>query len=246
MADAETVVSLQEVAARLERIEGALARLEAMLAQPPGLAALADRAAPGVAMVADVLDEWAVGAVGRGVDLDERVGRGLRLLQRLTEPGVAGALEAMLDRVDRVQALVAQLEALPGVIATVADTVDEFMLALGDRGLDLHAAGRGAALAMGWLTRLLQLPAFHEVLDAGILEPRVVGVIGQLGQALSAARNEPGGRAGLMALLRATRDPDVQRGLDFGLRFLRHFGERMKQHEALAEQSAPRRELSDD
>jgi Protein of unknown function (DUF1641) len=234
MADAETIASLQQVSARLERIEGTLARLEGMFAQSSGIGALRERAAPGVAMVADILDEWALGAGARGVDLDQRLARGLHLIQRLTEPGVASALEAMLDRIDRMQALVARLDALPGAVATVMDTVDEFLVALADKGLDLESVVRRGAAGLDRLARLVQSSAFQEVLDSGILEPHVVRVIGHLGRALSAARGEPGERAGLLALLRATRDPDVQRTIDFGLRFLRHFGDRIERHEAPA------------
>lgn len=243
MADAETVVSLQDVSARLERIEGTLARLEGMLAHAPGVATLAERAAPGVAMVADIVDEWARAAGARGVDLDQRIARGLHLLQRLTEPGVADALEAMLDRVDRVQALVSRLDALPGAVATVVDTVDELSRTLADRGLDVESIVRGGAMGLDRFARLMQSSAFQELLDSGILEPHVVHVIGQLGRALSAARSEPVERAGLMALLRATRDPDAQRAIDFGLRFLRHFGHRIEPHEAPAVDSAARKEL---
>ncbi|HWN71429.1 MAG TPA: DUF1641 domain-containing protein [Haliangium sp.] len=243
MADAETIASLQQVSARLERIEGTLARLEGILAQSSGIAALAERATPGVAMVTDILDEWALAAGARGVDLDQRLARGLHLLQRLTEPGVADALEAVLDRMDRVQALLARLDALPGAVATVADTVDDFVMALADRGLDVEQVVRRGAAGLDRVARLVQSPAFQEVLDSGILEPHVVQVIGHLGRALSAARGEPGERAGLMALLRATRDPDVQRAIDFGLRFLRHFGDRIEPHETPAVDSAARKEL---
>jgi hypothetical protein len=244
MADAETIASLQQVSARLERIEGTLARLEGILARSSGIAALGEQAVPGVAMVTDIVDEWARTAGERGVDLDQRVASGLRLLQRLTEPGVADALESILERVDRVQSLVTALDALPGAIATVMDTVDGFLMALADKGLDLESMVRGGRVAMARFARLMQSSAFEEVLDSGILEPHVVHVIGHLGRALSAARSEPGERAGLLALLRATRDPDVQRAIDFGVRFLRHFGNSIERHEAAAVDPATRKELS--
>jgi hypothetical protein len=244
MADAETVASLQDVTARLERIERTLGRLEGLLTRAPtDLTHLAEQAAPGMAMVTDIVDAWALRASERGIDIDERVKRALHLIRRLTEPGVADALEAMLGRIDRVQALVAQLDALPGAIATVMDIVDEFLLALADKGLDLESIVRGGAVAMDRFARLLQSPAFHEVLDAGIFEPHVVNVVGQLGRALSAARSEPSDRAGVLALLRATRDPDVQQAIDFGLRFLRHFGNRIEPSDTPALESAAPKEL---
>jgi hypothetical protein len=244
MADADTAVSLQDVSARLERIEGSLARLEGLLARAPvDVTALAERATAGVAMAGDMLDEWAMRVTARGVDLDQRVQRALHLVERLTEPGVADALEVVLDHADRIQALVAQLDALPGAIATVVDTVDESLLAAAGEGLDVDAVMRGSVVALGRVARLVQSPAFQEVLDSGILEPDVVQLIGQMGRALGETRDEREGRAGLMALWRATRDPDVQRSIDFSLRFLRHFGRRIEQPGA-ALQPATRRELS--
>lgn len=248
MADADTAVSLQDVSARLERIEGSLARLEGLLARPStDVTALAEQARAGVAMAVDVLDEWAMRASARGpaqgIDLDQRVQRALRLVERLTEPGVADALEAMLDHVDRIQALVGQLDALPGAIATVMDAVDEYLLAAAGKGLDVDGVVRGGVVALERFARLVQSSAFQEVLDSGILEPDVVHLVGQMGRALGAARDEGEGRAGMMALWRATRDPDVQRSLDFSLRFLRHFGRRIEQSGA-ALPPATRKELS--
>lgn len=244
MADADTAVSLHDVSARLERIEGSLARLEGLLARPSmDVTALAEQARAGVAMAGDMLDEWAMRASARGIDLDQRVQRALRLVERLTEPGVADALEAMLDHVDRIQALVGQLDALPGAIATVMDAVDEYLLAAASKGLDVDGVVRGGVAALERFARLVQSSAFQEVLDSGILEPDVVHLVGQMGRALGAARDEREGRAGLVALWRATRDPDVQRSLDFSLRFLRHFGRRIEQSGA-ALPPATRKELS--
>lgn len=244
MADADTAVSLQDVSARLERIEGSLARLEGLLARAPiDVTPLAEQATAGVAMAVDMLDEWAMRATARGIDLDQRVQRALHLVARLTEPGVADALEAVLDHVDRIQAVVEQLDALPGVIATVVDTVDESLLAAAGKGLDVDGVVRGGVVALERVARLVQSPAFQEVLDSGILEPDVVHLVGQLGRALGAAREEPEGRAGLMALWRATRDPDVQRSIDFSVRFLRQFGRSIEQSGA-ALQPATRKELS--
>ncbi len=249
MADANTAVSLQDVSSRLERIEGSLARLEGLLARAPvNVTTLAERATAGVAMAVDMLDEWARRATAGGpagaVDLDQRVQRALHLVQRLTEPGVAGALEVVLDHADRIQALVVQLDALPGAIATVMDTVDDFLRAAAGKGLDVDAVVRGGAVALERVARLVQSPAFQEVLDSGILETDVVRLLGQVGRALSAARDEREGRAGLMALWRATRDPDVQRSIDFSLRFLRHLGGRIDQSSAAALQPASAKELS--
>jgi len=247
MADADTAVSLQDVSSRLERIEGSLARLEGLLARAPAdVTTLAERATAGVAMAVDMLDDWARRATTAEptVDLDQRVQRALHLLQRLTEPGVADALEVVLDHADRIQALVVQLDALPGAIATVMDTVDGFLRAAAGKGLDVDAVVRGGVEALERVARLVQSPAFQEVLDSGILETDVLHLIGQMGRALSAARDEREGRAGLMALWRATRDPDVQRSIDFSLRFLRHLGSRIDQSSAAALQPVSAKELS--
>jgi hypothetical protein len=166
-------------------------------------------------------------------------GPGMPAEQAAPGPGVPAEQAAPDPASERLHALVARLDALPGVIATVMDTMDEFLLRLADKGVDLDLVGRGGAVAVERVARLMQSSAFHDVLGSGILEPDVVQAVGQVGRALSAATRERGERAGLMALLRATRDPQVQRTIDFGLRFLRHLGERIVQQEAVR-----RRELS--
>ncbi|WP_428268510.1 hypothetical protein [Haliangium sp.] len=190
---------------------------------------LAAQAAPTAAMVGDIVDEWALRAADQGIELDDRVRRSLHLVERITEPKVTDALEAVLTRIERVQILVEQLDALPAAVATVVDVADELLLAAAERGFDIETIVRTGIDILGRFGRLLQSQEFQGVLDSGVLEPRVVGIIGQLGQALSDARAEAMGKAGWLSVFRATRDTHVQRTLDFGVRFLRHLGNRLDQ-----------------
>lgn len=137
----------------------------------------------------------------------------------MEETRSAVSLEAIAERLDRVEGMLSRFEhALAQVLdvaAMVTDMADE-------------AAARSVAAGV--------LPE-ERVRDA-------VELLGQLGQALSSTRGERPGRAGLLAMLRASREPDVQRTLDFTVRFLRHLGGCLDADERLAMEPTARKELS--
>ena len=241
MLDDEDTPSLEDIAQRLERIEGlldqtlvpTLVRLERTMKEANHVAAT----------VTDIVDNAAARAAASGVDIDSRVKNVMTLIERLTEPRVASALESILDRIDRVKILVEQADELPALIATLADIIDEFLLHAAGQGLDIQSVFKTAVDIMGRLGHLLQSTEFQAILDSGILDPGVVGIVAQLGTSLRNAREEDGDQAGWMALWRASRDPDVQRTLDFTVRFLRHIGRQLDQSRAVLA-SASRKELA--
>ena len=81
------------VVAVLERIDQRLARLESAVERLDGVA----RSAPGaVAIVTDTLDSVAARLAEGGIDVDERMRTTLRVLERLTAPEAANAVETLL------------------------------------------------------------------------------------------------------------------------------------------------------
>lgn len=233
MAEKAPSPSLEEISQRLDRIEQTLARLDRVMSRVAQVDAAATAHVPAaVATAADIVDDLARRADRAGIDLDARVTSALRLIERLTEPEVTASIEAVLDRIDRIKILVEQADALPDLLAMITDIADEFLLRAAGHGLDIETIVRSGVDVFARLARLLQSSEFQNLLDSGVLDARVVQVVGQLGSALSEAHGELGGRAGWMALWRATRDPEVQRTLDFSVRFLRHLGNRLESSDA--------------
>jgi uncharacterized protein YjgD (DUF1641 family) len=70
------------------------------------------------------------------------------------------------------------------------------------------------------------------MLNSGMLDPKVVVTLGELGRLSSETYSEVAGKpvqpvGGLFGLMRATKDPDVQKGLGFAFAFLKAFGKKV-------------------
>lgn len=71
------------------------------------------------------------------------------------------------------------------------------------------------------------LTALSTLLQSGLLAPEAVDVTSKAGDALVASR-ETTPEVGLLGLLRALRDPDVQHALGFFTAFSKQFGRRLR------------------
>ena len=78
---------LERIDARLSRLENVAARADAAANSAPAL----------IATVVDSLDGLASRLASEGVDVDQRMRGMLRVIERLTAPRTAAAIEALLD-----------------------------------------------------------------------------------------------------------------------------------------------------
>ena len=214
-----------ETADTITRLIDRLDRLEE-------IAEWADQIPGTVATGVDVLDDALTRAADRGVVVDERVRRGLLLLERLTEDETAAALERLLGRTDDIDRLAELAEQAPDLIATAVDLFDDEYARAAERGYDPEQALRRAFGALGRLGELFQSDEFQALLDSGVLDPEALKVVGSLGSALvethaEAARDETP-KQGLFGLLGALRDPDVQRSIGFLTSVAKKFGQNLR------------------
>ena len=200
----------ERLLARLDAIDRRLARLEPALealAQGPALAA----------SVVDVVDEQTGRLRDRGVDVEARLTRGLALLERLSD-------DATLDKVNALLDLAAQAS---GLASMAVDIADEQAGRLRDEGLDIGEAivsGARTALQFATLVGPREIHALKTVLASPALAPESVDVLSAAAQALVECQGRTRRRVGLLGLMRALREPDVQRALDFLLGVTRRFG----------------------
>lgn len=152
-----------------------------------------------------------------------------RLLDRLEDPRTATALHTLLDNAELVAVLVGGLDGLARKGEVIGDTLAEVLH-------ELRAAGKASGLDPATTTQQLATliptladasPAINRILDSPIVEPEPIDVLSETAIALvrglkSAQANDT--RVGLTGLVRATRDPDVQRGLGFLMEVAREFG----------------------
>ena len=200
---AQVLEALERVEASLARHEERQAQLDAALHSLRGVAATA----------AEIADDASRRALERGVDPAQRVWRALSLLELATSP----------ERLDRLEALLHALDALPGTLATAANVADDWAAQLMAQGVDLHQARQNAQRL---LVKILKTLQSERAGDFDMLSDTALDVLNRAGRALSESMHEQTqGKAGVLALWRASRDPHIQRALDFGVRFGARFGQ---------------------
>lgn len=199
------------VLARMERIEGALARIERLADQLPAAAATA----------ADVFDGLYRDAAQAGIDGDERLKLGLAALERLTAPASLRAITGLSEHLSALDQLARQA---PGFLAMTVDMVDELYAAVGRQGINLEETAKQGLVAFRNFVALLQTDEVRALLDSGVLDPKTLQVIGAAAHALVCTQREPR-RAGPLALLRALFNRNIQRALGFALGFAERFGQ---------------------
>ncbi|MCA9545861.1 MAG: DUF1641 domain-containing protein [Myxococcales bacterium] len=222
-----TVEALGRIVDRLEALEPLIGALE----QLPGMAAMA----------VDFFDELSRGAQAAGIDLDARL-KGLQaLILELTRPECMAAVRSLLPILPQLQPLAKHAEALPGLVAMGVDVFDDWLRNQMCCGFDPEQMLQNMLTIGSRLTALLDSAEFRTLMDSEILSPRAVRVVGQAARALAAepSAQDEARKLGLFGLLRALRDPDMQRSLGFAVRFARGFGRQIDDRGAPALLTAP-------
>jgi hypothetical protein len=155
---------------------------------------------------------------------------------RLDDPRVAAALNTLLDHADVLAVLVSGLDGFvrrgDTITETLSSAVSEFRGASpgGDalKGVDLQGLAASLATLSGSVVNAT--PALNTLLSSGLTDPQAAQVLASLGDSLvdgkAGAANPP---KGLYGLWKATKDPDVARGLGFLLAVAKSFGRRVGQ-----------------
>ncbi len=210
---------LIELAIRsLDRIDGRLAALEASVARIEAVAR------PAVATLVDTADELVTRLAVRGIDVDARARSMLALVEQLSAPAVLAPLSRLIARIEQLDAVVATADKIPGLVAMVVDTLDSIVSRLRESDIDVDATVRSLLRVAERLTRRETLRVVEAVLDTGVLDPAALTTIRRIGQAVAKTGSVEPGRIGLFGLLRALRDPEVQRATGFLVDLARNFG----------------------
>lgn len=207
-------LSLDRLDERLDAIEARLDRLSRTL----------DGVLPNLALAVDAFDEFVARQQRRGVDLDGHVHHAAVLVERLTDPEVAGRLERLVELLPRLVPVAELAATFEPTTAMVADMVDEQVKRLESRGVDAEARF-GQVLH---LVERLTDPAFHshlnDLLDAapGLMAATRTGeVFGRAVDAVIARGSTP---VGLFGLLGALSKPEVQRALGMSIAIAEQVG----------------------
>lgn len=141
-------------------------------------------------------------------------------------------IERLERRIEHMDEAVRRLEGatkqVPVVVATVTDIVDGVIARLAANGFDLDERMRALLQAADHLTSPRALDALASVLQSEIMAHQTTEVIGRVGRAIVHAEHEAT-PVGIWGLMRALRDPEVQRAAGFMIAMARRFGEELRE-----------------
>jgi hypothetical protein len=172
-----------------------------------------------------------------------------KILERLTDPETLSVLNRLLDRLPLAAFM---LEAVEGLLArgeTITDNISEALreTGIGELEIDtdqlktlIESVPKLAEAGQHLMNSELMNEGLPKVIDAGVvmiesgmLDKNVVSMLGQLGRQSAETFREVTEKpiqpvGGLLATLRATKDPDVQKSVGFFFAFAKAFAKHLK------------------
>lgn len=184
-----------------------------------------------VATGTDFVDETVARAVESGVDVDTRLAEFSRLFEKATEPSTLTALGQLLDALPQLANMAKLAEEFPALLATVGDVIDDYQQRFAASAIDVEKAvvnGLKAVLYLGTQVDMEHLRRIGDLLASDILNPNALNVVDNAAKSLNAAQEQvcraASDRIGMLGLLKALRDPRIQRSLAFAVQFGKCFG----------------------
>ncbi len=212
----------------LDRIATSLAAIERRLGEVERrLDGVVATASPVIGTAVDAFDAQVADLAARGIDVDVHVRGALALSRAVTAPDVVAVVQRLLGRLDALDAATAALAQGPALAGTLVDTVDHLVARLADAGIDVDARLRALLIAAERLTRTDTLDAVGALLDSGLFGADAVAVLGKVGAAVADAGGRAPTQVGAFGMLRALRDPDVQRAAGFLIQVARGLGKQL-------------------
>lgn len=206
--------------ARLDRIEQHLARISAAVAP---VRTLPDT----LAIATDAFDAWAEEQQRRGVDLDGHAAHAVALSLTLTDPRVAADLERLIALLPKLLPVAELAATFEPTTAMAFDMADELVRSLDARGIDVEARIRQV---IGLVERVTE-PAFHQHLEALLDTAPALAAATRTGELFGHAVDDvvaaPPPPVGLVGLVRALGNPDVQRAVGFAIALAERIGRRL-------------------
>lgn len=246
LSDEKTIDAMNRLLDRLDVIAFAADALSGFLSRAD---VVADSVASSVADLKKMTgDETAAGdVIGRlpqlakaGVQLADVTANPAfeRLLQSdlLERFGDGRTIQALKDVLDRLELAAFVLESLDGLLRRS----DDIGQALSDDIDDLKVATQPDVLKFKEVLQAMPalVTAGQTLVRSGMLGPRTVEALGKMGRSVAdsyeEAQRQPADTRplGIMGLIKAMRDPDVNRALTFALQVSRAYGQRLQQHPA--------------
>jgi hypothetical protein len=143
---------------------------------------------------------------------------------------------AIEEVAEGLRPLIAFAQQAPAFAAILMDSFDEAVRAANDNGIDVERGllnGAEAALRLGATMDAEKVRDLDALLKCGVLAPGALRIVGEFGRALTETAAAPPATAGVLGLLKALGQPDVQRALGLLVTFAERFGRRLRELPAM-------------
>ncbi len=162
------------------------------------------------------------------------------LLDRLQDQQTADSLEGLVDRLDRISAMLEALERLLVRAPQFADNLNTLVLQLRDKntGRSIEAIRELGTIDPRQLVQLLndlfavvESPQTRALLRSSVFLDQSVALVDEAAKSAVEATKDSAparGTTSIFGLFSQLKDPDVQRALQFGFAFARRFGQKIR------------------
>jgi uncharacterized protein YjgD (DUF1641 family) len=157
----------------------------------------------------------------------------MQLQERLADPRTVQALNKLLEELPETVFLLDMLKSFlkrgPEIAENISDSLEPFRPAPGEVAHTKETLDNAVAAAVK-LKEFLNSAQFKALIESDILKPEPVQLVSLLARSLthSVQNYDAEARLGVVGLLRALNDPDVQRSVNFLVGVLKNFGTELK------------------
>ncbi|MDQ0340951.1 uncharacterized protein YjgD (DUF1641 family) [Caldalkalibacillus uzonensis] len=150
------------------------------------------------------------------------------LVEKLSDPHTIEQLIRLLDKLEQVTFLLDMLENFLRRGPEIADSINDLVVLLRQSLSKPEYVTRfeQAYAAISHLQEFLDSPQVQELFKSDVLDVRAVQIVGKVSRAMIQASTETEQtgtkRVGILGLMRALSDPELQPALNFVLHFAQH------------------------
>jgi len=155
------------------------------------------------------------------------------LIEKISDPQTIEQLVRLLDKLEHVTFLLDMVEHFMRRGPEIADSINELIVILRQSLSKPEYAMRfeRALTAVQQMQEFLDSPQVQELFKSDVLDVRAVQMVGKVSRSMLQATAETAQtgtkRIGLLGLMRALSDPEVQPALNFVLNFARHLSKEL-------------------
>ncbi|OQY99271.1 MAG: hypothetical protein B6D35_09755 [Candidatus Brocadia sp. UTAMX2] len=212
---------LTPLSVRIDSLERSLSTIDAFIKKLPAM----------LAITTDIADEFYRNAAASGIDIEERLKKSASLLVQLTDPKKIDALSHFMNTLDTMTPLLKQFEKVPDILAMIVDSLDELCKGTERSGIDFERIMRQGKDAVAQLNELIKSDGLKALMNSGILNPKSVNIVAQAGCVLAECKEDRPKKMGIVGLIKAFGNGDIQCALGFLINFCKRFGRLLKDKE---------------